>query len=258
MAFTLTTLTIALALFLGMLVLQEVGRRLGRRQLARDPDSARKNLGALEGAVFGLMGLLMAFTFSGAASRFDGRRQLVAQEANAIGTAYLRLDLLPPAAQPALKEDFRRYLDARLAMFQNPAESAAAKAGLERSIRLQGLIWAQAVAACRSDVPPQVLTLVLPALNEMIDITTTRAMAMNQHPPRVVYFMLGLLSLASALLAGHGMAEGRVRSWVHMLGFAALSAITIFLILDLEYPRLGLIRVDAADQVLVELRATMK
>jgi len=258
MAFTLSTLCVALALLLGMLGLQEVGRSLGRRQLARDPDSSRKSLGALEGAVFGLMGLLMAFTFSGAASRFEGRRQLVAQEANAIGTAYLRLDLLPAPAQPALREDFRRYLDARLALFQNPLGSPASQAGLARAVQLQGSIWTGAVAACRGNLPPQIPNLVLPALNEMIDITTTRAMAMNQHPPSVIYVMLGVLTLTSALLAGYGMAEGRIRSWVHSLGFAVLFSTTFFVILDLEYPRLGLIRVDAADQVLVDLRASMR
>jgi hypothetical protein len=182
----------------------------------------------------------------------------VAQEANAIGTAYLRLDLLPAAAQPALREDFRHYLDARLAIFQNAWGSPASKAGLVHSVQLQGAIWSGAVTACRGDLPPQVPNLVLPALNEMIDITTTRAMAMNQHPPTVIYFMLGVLTLASALLAGFGMAEGRVRSWVHTLGFAALFSSTFFVILDLEYPRLGLIRVDAADQVLVDLRASMQ
>ena len=258
MHFTLFTLTTALVLFLGMLGLQEMGRRLGKRQLARDPGGAGRSLGTLEGAVFGLMGLLMAFTFSGAASRFDGRRQLVAQEANAIGTAYLRLDLLPAAAQPALREEFRHYLDARLAIFQNRLASPASQAGVERSTQLQGTIWSKAVTACKGEVAGSTPMLVLPALNEMIDITTTRAMAMNQHPPSVVYLMLGALTLASALLAGYGMAEGKLRSWAHILGFAALFSITIFVILDLEYPRLGLIRVDAADQVLVELRATMK
>jgi hypothetical protein len=258
MAFTLSALLIALVLFLGMVGLQEAGRQLGRQQLVRDPDSARKNLGTLEGAVFGLMGLLMAFTFSGAAARFDGRRQLVAQEANAISTAYLRLELLPVAAQSALKEDFRHYLDARLAQFQNPVGSQASQVGRDRAILLQTVIWSRAVAACRADVPAPTPMLLLPALNEMIDITTTRAMAMNQHPPSIVYVMLGVLTLASALLAGYGMAEGRSRSWAHMLGFAALFSITIYLILDLEYPRLGLVRVDAADQVLVELRASMR
>jgi hypothetical protein len=258
MGFTLSTLLISLGLLLGMLGLQELGRRLGLRQRRADPEGLSKGHGSLEGAVFGLLGLLMAFTFSGAAARFDGRRQLVAQEANAIGTAYLRLDLLPTPAQPPLRESFRQYLDARLAAFQSSPASPAGRAHLERATQLQGRIWTQAVAACATGVPPSTPSLVLPALNEMIDITTTRAMAMQQHPPVIVYLMLGVLSLASALLGGYGMAEGPRRSWAHMLGFAALFALTIFVILDIEYPRLGLIKVDTADQVLVELRASMK
>jgi hypothetical protein len=258
MHFTLLLLIIAVALFVGMLGLQEVGRRLGQRQVHEDPEGARKSLGTLEGTVFGLLGLLMAFTFSGAASRFDVRRMLVAQEANAIGTAYLRVDLLPVPAQPPLREDFRRYVDARLAYFQNPYGSPASVAGWNQSNQLQSAIWSQAVAACKADPAPSTTMLVLPALNDMIDITTTRAMAANQHPPSIVYFMLGALILTTALLVGYSMAEGKVRSWAHILGFAALFSITLWVILDLEYPRLGLIRVDEADQVMVELRASMK
>ena len=83
-----------MALFLGMLVL-EVGWRIGARRLAEDPNGADAGVGAVEGAVFALLGLLIAFTFSEAASRFDTRRQLIVEETNDIGTAYLRLDLLP-------------------------------------------------------------------------------------------------------------------------------------------------------------------
>ena len=100
--------------------------------------------------------------------------------------------------------------------------------------------------------------LLLPALNQMIDITTTRTMAARTHPPTIVFFMLGLLMLLGSLLAGVPMAGGKTRSWVHILGFAAILAITFFVIIDLEYPRLGLIRVNDFDQVLVELRQTMK
>jgi hypothetical protein len=258
MAFTPLLLLVAVALFLGMLGLQEVGRRLGKRQLNQDPDGARKSLGPLEGTVFGLLGLMLAFTFSGAAARLDGRRQLVAQEANAIGTAYLRVDLLPATAQPPLREAFRHYLDARLAYFQNPYQSPASLAGWNQSNQLQNVIWSEAVTACKADPTNSTTMLVLPALNDMIDITTTRAMAANQHPPSVVYVMLGALTLATALLVGYSMAEGKVRSWAHILGFAGLFSITVFVIIDLEYPRLGLIRVDAADQVMVDLKASMK
>jgi len=258
MAFTLITLAIAGALFLGMLLLQELGRRLGRRHLAMDPEGARKGLGAVEGAVFGLMGLLLAFTFSGAASRLDGRRQLIAQEANAIGTAYLRIDLLSPAAQAPLREEFHRYLDARLAYFQNPRGATTSQAGLERSVQLQRAIWSQAVAACQDEARSHPAMLLVPAINDMIDITTTRGMAMDQHPPAIVYVMLGVLMLVGALLVGYGMAERKVTSWTHIVGYAALFSFTLFVIIDIEFPRLGLIRVDAADQVLVELRASMR
>src|SRR5262245_22835515 len=90
-------------LLAGMLVCLELGRRLGVRRLERDPQGALAGLGAVEGAVFGLYGLLIAFTFSGAPARFDARRQLIAEEANAIGTAYLRIDLLAAESQPALR-----------------------------------------------------------------------------------------------------------------------------------------------------------
>jgi hypothetical protein len=101
-------------LFIVMLLMLELGWPRGRRRLAEEGESASKGLGALEGAVFGLMGLLVAFTFSGSASRFRDRRELILQEANAIGTAWLRLDLLPADARADLQGDFRRYLGLRL------------------------------------------------------------------------------------------------------------------------------------------------
>ena len=83
---------------------------------------------AAEGAIFALLGLLVAFTFSGAASRFDARRQLIVEETNDIGTAYLRLRLLPLSAQPALREQFRQYVDARLAFYRKLKDMPAAMA----------------------------------------------------------------------------------------------------------------------------------
>jgi len=100
--------------------------------------------------------------------------------------------------------------------------------------------------------------LLLPALNQMIDITTTRTMALQLHPPTIIYTMLFALALASALLAGYGMAGAKSRSWLHILGFAAVMAVAVYVILDLEFPRLGLIQVDAFDRALVELRESMK
>jgi hypothetical protein len=78
------------------------------------------------------------------------------------------------------------------------------------------------------------------------------------HPPTIVFVMLFGSVLASSLLAGYGMAGAKSRSWVHTLGFAAMTAVAVYVILDLEFPRVGLIRVDAFDQALVELLQSMK
>lgn len=246
-------------LFLGMLLLLETGRRLGLRRLANDPEGARAGTGTVEGAVFALLGLLVAFTFSGAASRFDERRNLIVEETNDIGTAYLRLDLLPAGAQPALRDLFRRYVDSRLEAYRKLPDLEAAKAQLARSIELQGEIWRQAVAASQTEgAPPSATMLLLPALNQMIDITTTRTLAARMHPPLVIFALLFALALAAALLAGYGMAGGKSRSWVHMIGFAAVLAVAVNVIIDIEYPRFGLIRVAASDQALAQLRDSMK
>jgi hypothetical protein len=251
-------LALAGGLFLGMLLLQEVGRRIGVHRRAKDPEGAGTGLGTIETAVFALLGLLIAFTFSGAASRFDGRRQLVAQEANAIGTAYLRLDMLAPDARSEQRQRFGQYLDSRLAVYKKLPDIEAAEQEWARGVALQGEIWSQAVAACRahSDSPPCLL--LLPALNEMIDITTTRKMSMMTHPPTIIFVLLFGLALGCSLVAGYGMARSKQRSWIHMIVFAAMMAVTVFVIIDIEYPRVGLIRVEAADQVLVELRESMR
>jgi hypothetical protein len=249
----------AFALFVGMLILLNVGRRIGARHLASDPKGARTGTGTIEAAVFALLGLLIAFTFSGAVSRFDHRRHLIVEETNAIGTAYLRLDLLPTGAQPALRETFRQYVNSRLETYRKLADIEAAKAEHSKSIKLQEAIWTNAVAASQAQgASSEAPMLLLPALNHMIDITTTRAMALELHPPLIIFGMLFLVALASALLAGYSMAGGKDRKWLHVIGFALVIGITVYVILDIEFPRFGLIRVDAFDKALVDLLNSMK
>jgi hypothetical protein len=248
----------AASLLVGMLVFLEVGRRLGAPKLARSPDGTAAGTGPIEGTTFALFGLLLAFTFHGAGSRFDYRREIIAEEANTIGTAYLRLDLLPADTQPSLRDAFREYLDARIEGYRRIPEVADTPAEFARAVEIQNLIWTQAVpATLLPGAHPDAGRLLLPALNEMIDITTTRTMAAGIHPPPIIFALLFGLGLCCSLLAGHGMA-GKERRWLHILGFVVTTVITVFVVLDVEAPRRGLFRVDAFDQVLVELRQSMK
>ena len=258
MSYTVYIALYSVGLFLGMLLFLEIGRRIGIGRMEKDPEGARTGLGAVEGAVFALLGLLIAFTFSGAASRLDTRRQLVAEETNAIGTAYLRLDLLKGQAKEGLREAFRRYVSTRVALYQKLPDIEAAKRELLKATAIQGEIWKLAVLACREEGSQPATMLLLPALNQMIDITTTRLTAMRIHPPKVIFMMLTLLALVSAVVAGYGMAGSKTRSWIHVVGYAAITAVTMYVILDLEYPRLGLLRVEKADHLLAELLRSMK
>jgi hypothetical protein len=238
-------------LFLALWAALDLGRFLARRNEAGGNFISGS---AIDAAVFALLGLLVAFTFSGAAARFDHRRELIVQEANAIGTAYLRIDTLPAEAQPALREGFRAYIESRKAAYAVVADEAAFRAALERSGQLQRKLWQLAIeAGQRPGALPDAHKLLLPALNEMIDITTSRAMANEMHPPAAIYVMLFALVIVASVLAGFGMGGQKPRSWIHMFAFAATMAITITVIIDMEYPRIGVITVDAFERDTLDL-----
>ena len=237
----------ALLLLPAVILLLELGRRLRRRRTGGEGSSA------IEGAIFGLFGLLLAFTFSGAVSRYDNHRLLLTEEVNDIGTAYLRLDLLPPQMQPELRQLFRDYTNSRLGLFDAVGDEITPE-----TLRLQGTIWQRATTAASSPgASPDAVKLLLPAINDMIDITSTRQNAFNMHPPPVVYWLLFAFSGGSALMAGYSMKPGG-RDWLYSIALAVAVTLTVYTILDVEYPRRGLIRLDDHDRMLISLRESMK
>ena len=248
-------LMITLVLMALLLACIEMGRRI---RLRHKDEEASGGLSVIDGAVFGLLGLLLAFAFSGADSRFEARRQLIVQETNEIGTAWLRVNLLPASAQPQLRADYRQYVDDRIAFYRdlndNPQQ---ARADFANSNALQTKIWSESIAAARQDPNPAVLSLVLSSLNDMIDITTTRAVALETHPPLAIYILLFVLALASSLIAGFSMGDRRKRPWLHTIVYAVALTVTIYTILDLEFPRAGIVRVDRYDQALINQRNSM-
>jgi hypothetical protein len=248
----------AVLLFGGMLLMLEVGRRLGIRRRPTESEGERGSLGTVEGAMFALFGLVVAFTFSGAAGRFNEKRALIAVEANCIETSYLRLNLLSQKAQPELQDLFRRYVDSRLETYRKLPNMEAAALETARSNEIQRDIWTKAVAATQlRDTHADAGKLLLPSLNSMIDITATRRMALQTHPPNVIYALLFSLGLICAMLAGYRMSNGQRRSWLHILSFAVMTVIIVYVSIDGEYPGAGLIRLQAFDQLLVDVRAGM-
>ena len=247
----------ALAWLIGMFVTMEVGRRIGVRR--QETDKGTAGIDMMGGVVFTLCGLLLAFTLAGGASRYDERRMLIAQEANDIGTAYLRIDLLDSTDQPRVRKLFREYVNSRILAYKKIPDMTAAKSELDRSARIQELIWKQSVIATRHEgAHPDAAKLLLPALNSMIDITTTRLMAARIHPPVVIYFLLFLLGLGCALIIGIRMGKTERRSWLHIILFSIVMSGCAYVIVALEFPRMSFIKLGEYDQVLVELVDSMK
>jgi hypothetical protein len=249
---------LVVGLFVAMVALLEAGRRIGLRRPPPTDEAGKVGIAAVDGAVFGLMGLLLAFSFSGALSRWDTRRGHIAGEVNEIGTAYLRLDLLPESAQPAIQQSFRDYVDARMATYAHVDDRQALTADRARTDSIQADIWKRALAACRESADPSTRMLVLTSLNQMFDSATTRDLYAVAHPPAVIYGILAAAVLASSLLAGYGMAGSMKANRLHMICYALMITLTVYVTLEIEFPRVGLIRIDAADAAFVDMRAGMK
>ena len=250
-------IAVSIGLFLGMLACLEAGYRLGCFA-SRKTESAHEGTGTIEAAVFALLGLLLGFTFANGISHLDQRRDLIVREANTISTAYLRLDLLPAAQQPEVRRLFREYVDSRLRVYKKLPDISAAERELTHATQLQQDIWSRAVVAGLNDPSQHVARLLLPALNDMIDVTTSRTIALHTHLPPLIFGLSIVVALLSGLLAGYDMSKRKRRSWFHVAVYALVIALTIYAVLDLDNPRSGLIRLNSADDALIQLRDSIR
>jgi hypothetical protein len=236
----------AFPLFIAMLVLTDLGRKFHLHSPQHKASSA------IEGAIFGLFGLLLAFTFSGAIGRYDTHRKLVTDEVNDIRDAYDRIDLLPKQQQDQFRQDFRAYVTTRLDRFD--AEESE-PVSIETT-RLQKKIWSETIEATTNNDGSHSdgARLLLPALSQMFDIANTRKNTFDLHPPTVVYLLLFTLSSGCAFFAGYNMTD---RNHLHILAFALVISLTVYSTLDIEYPRKGFIRLNSTDQQFTTLRDSM-
>ena len=265
MFFLLFAVGIAFAMFIGSLALMEIGRRLGARRISDEGSAAMAGLSAVEGAVFALMGLLLAFTLSGALQRFDERRALILHEANAVSTAYHRLGMLDEQSKIELRSKLKTYLAERLELYRLPIgfsiiEDASIydATQLAKIAEVQAEVWDGAVAACSRAPTTSPCNLILPALNDAYEAARDRSGANQRHPPRIIYVMLFGLGLGGSLLAGFGMGAAERRSVVHMVTFAAAMSLALYIITDIEFPRQGLITVAYFDRFLDQVLSSMK
>lgn len=223
-----------------------IGNTLGQRARETSSERARSQVTTAQAAVFGLLALLLAFTFSMSATRFDTRKQLVLQEANAVGTAYLRADLLAEPAREQSRRLLSDYVDARLAFAAAGTNSERVAETLRRTEALQQRLWTIAVAEMRRETQPVAVALYLTSLNETIDLHSKRAIALADHVPSSILWILFVVTILSMLCMGYGNGLDGEKYRFSTVTTAILLTVVIVLIVDLDRPRRGLIDVSQA------------
>lgn len=235
---------IAAALVGALLAAAEAGRLFARRAAAAssgETESSASHLGALQGALLGLLGLIPGFSFSGASSRFIDRQDFIVREANAIGTAGLRADLLSEPQRGEFRAALQEYLARRIAL--QTAYMADRVPIVQDMERLQGRMWAAAIQGV--EAKPSMAMVVLPPINEIIDLHGSRTAAMRRHLPLAVVALLIVMAMVTLGAVGFGVAvrSGGHRALTRCL--ALLVAATLWVTIDLDHPRFGLIRLDS-------------
>lgn len=248
-------LAVVLVVFALFLIVAEFGFRRGRAVRNSLTDPLRAQLAVLQAAMMGLLGLLLAFSFAMAESRFETRQTLVVDEANAIGTASLRAQLLPEPWRGEVQKLLRNYVDERLAYYEAGTDRKKLDDANARAKEAQKELWAQAVAAAAA-APTPITALFIASLNNVIDLHEKRDAARRNHAPGIVLYLLFFVAIVSMGLAGFGCGLGNRRAAPIILATAVLIALVILVIMDLDRPRRGIIEVN--QQSMINLRASLE
>lgn len=217
-----------------------LGTAMGRRvRRAHAPDPG--HLGTIQGGTLGLLGLLLAFSFSGAMSHFLDRQHGLTREANAMGTAALRADLLASPARGRLRAEIATYARLRLELF----EDARGGQALEISRRMraaQSAMWSAAVEGV--EARPQMASVVLPPVNEVMDLLGEREELNRRRLPRAVLTLVIACACVSLWTVGYGAGLSERGSIGTVLPLAMLVSVALFVTIDLDFPRRGFIQID--------------
>lgn len=247
------TLLVVGAILLGA---TEIGFRIGRRHTPERRKAHQGQSGALQGALLGLLGLLLGFTFAMAVGRYDARKQLVMDEANAIGTAWLRAAMLSDPARETIRTTLADYISARLEGAKVSSGSPEFAEQAVRSERDQATMWRVTVSEAKANNTPST-ALFTSALNDLIDLDTKRQAAMRNHVPPTVWLLLILISTTVCWTTGYATGLGESgRHALSMVILPALLTVVVTIIADLDNPRRGLIQVN--QQIMIDLQKTLQ
>ncbi len=253
---TTSTVLVAVVLFFLLIAFYILGYRLRLQIISHRENQTVEDLGAINGTLLGLLALLLAFSFGMSNSRYDTRRELIIEEANDIGTVILRTDFFPDSVRQRMRNHLKEYVEARIEFYEAHMNLEKAYAAMVRANEISAHLWAVTTTFAREEPVLTKTSELIPALNAMMDITTTRRAAGEATIPDSIMYFLFVLCLTSSFLLGYD--RKNKFDWVVVIGFALMLSTTVFTIIDLDRPRSGLIDMDRPNQRIMELRDHFK
>jgi hypothetical protein len=248
---------IAAALLVSMVIAMEIGLRIGRAAKAPRNSAAIEHVNGIQASMLGILALLLAFTLSLSLQRFDSRSEAVVDEANAIGTAYLRSQLLPAPVQAEARAVLREYLDLRVqAGVTTLVDNAAEQALIAKTVHMQNALWANALRAAEADPRPVTAGLYIQSVNDLIDSFGRRDATISRHVPEVVLLLMyGTFLLVGSIVGFACGAAGHRPSFASYVMVVLIIAL-VSIVIDLDRPRRGLITVS--QKSLLDLNASIR
>lgn len=231
----------------------EAGIRLGHRASAKISKEAYGHVSTIEGALLGLLALLLGFAFSMSMGRYDDRRSVVVGEANDLQTTFLRAALLPEARYIPIANLLSAYVDSRIAYLRAGRDRAAIDIALNQTAELQTQLWNHALLAAQENSDEVKTGYFIESLNDLIDDHTRRVAAMENHVPEVILLLLVFVAAMTIAMTGYSSGLNQTRLSIPRFILVVLTAATLIVIIDLDRPRRGFITVN--EQSMLQLQA---
>ncbi|CAH1001748.1 hypothetical protein LEM8419_02654 [Neolewinella maritima] len=242
--YNLNSVLIVAILFALILLADLLGLKMGQRVQHKSDSDVKSQTSAIQGGIIGMLALILGFTFNMSIQRYDSRAGAEVEEANAIGTAELRTSLLPAPYDAQAQEAIDAYIDLRLESSHTDLTQVVERRALNvRTSALQQRIWDIGVAAADEAPNPVRTGYFLTAVNDMIDAQGSRLDVLNRHVPPAIFYLLFVFFIATGALIGYSTGLGERRSRVPALVLNLLICLMVFIIIDLDRPRRGVIEV---------------
>jgi hypothetical protein len=252
--FNIDAPVLCLILFAGCILMVIAGKGVRTKFLKKDDQESKGGVNSLLGALFGLWGFVLAFTFGNAATKFENVRSMMVEEASMIRNVLLRSATFPDSLQDPFRKNLRNYLEARIDYYEQAGNAEKFEKSKLDAVSIGKRLWDQTVKASQIPGLGPSANGMMATLTGLFDIGARRDALLSSSIPGPISAMLFFLALVISFVGGFTSPILKPKEWVVIIGFILLACTVIYITIDLSRPMKGLIRPDIGQEKIVQLR----